>query len=629
LHSAGGSDLSYITMKEQRKLQQSELAATCSNLLLAVVKIDKQNEWMQPHMLEALAAHVLASLDKPALVLSALVILKRILFNQKIKSATIYDCFNKVGELLVTASNEKICGLAGTLYGQFLVEFPHTEKSLMGKILGLLKQAQSSGSALGRSTALNTIHGFINSLSPKLLQDQFGEIVFVTLAARICLEDDARASGMIQSILRTVISKFPDEKRKSTLIEIVFGWTTKSSNPQLLFSSLIAGAGLVGETATAGNLLPKNIMSVWNQLEYLVADQVSEEAKISIRNRGFMAIVRSMESVLSTKVEGVDMSAVIELGLETILTLPDNPLVVLEMVRVVDSCAENIFIKNVSPWSVVMRILRVLTSPHTECTLPLASMTMKAIVGLLPLCEESSAVQEHVAVVATPEEDDEESVEVAPNEMGLFGSSAVAEPSNRIDAPIQVRTSYSMTVALLKKIRYEVRGFMANAADAVIRIASLLKLTVALALAQPAQAPEGETVLSVALDILIRIATMNKAAEEVSLEVPNVNTLFELSVLRRVEQFGCLSKMANGGIEALEKLFNRNNDTVQYFSKTLTSVTSTINKTRRERRISLLNLAISDPAKLARLKLEKSKRKNESKKKSKKISIQKIHGLIH
>jgi hypothetical protein len=66
LHT-GGNDLSFITMKTQRKSTLGEIAATCSNLLLSLVAIDKNQEWMKADMIDTIASHVLASLDKSQL----------------------------------------------------------------------------------------------------------------------------------------------------------------------------------------------------------------------------------------------------------------------------------------------------------------------------------------------------------------------------------------------------------------------------------------------------------------------------------------------------------------------------------------------------------------------------------
>jgi hypothetical protein len=291
-----------------------------------------------------------------------------------------------------------------------------------------------------------------------------------------------------------------------------------------------------------------------------------------------------------------------------------------------------------------MRVLRVLTNDETERTLAIASNAMRAIVGLLPLCDmgeviipEETRVEEvidletrDVEEAINISEDEEESIEVDESDMGLFKSSTPLRDHSRSEtfgAIMSVTGTVSRKVALLKKIRYEVRGMMADAVAAMIRLASLLKLTAAITLSTTPDMDE-EGILPLSLEILVRLATINKAAEEVATEIPEVNSLFELSILRPVEQLGCLSKMANGAIESIERQF-KGEELSAFFTRQLTAVTTVINKGRRDRKISLLNLAVSNPAKAAALKLNKSKRKNEKKKESKKLGIKRIKGLIH
>ena len=165
---------------------------------------------------------------------------------------------------------------------------------------------------------------------------------------------------------------------------------------------------------------------------------------------------------------------------------------------------------------------------------------------------------------------------------------------------------------------------MARSRESTVRLASLLKLTTALTLSAPPS--QEDDVLTISLEILVRLATINKVAEEVSTEVPEVNSLFELSTLRPIEQIGCLCKMANGGIEALEKHFKQS---PAHFTKQLTAVTAGINKGRRDRKISLLNLAVSNPGRLAMLRLQKSKKKTEKRQVAAKEKIKRIKGLIN
>ena len=167
---------------------------------------------------------------------------------------------------------------------------------------------------------------------------------------------------------------------------------------------------------------------------------------------------------------------------------------------------------------------------------------------------------------------------------------------------------------------------MADTRGSIIRLASMLKMTTALVLSTGADIEMNDGILDVSLEIVVRLATVNKTAEDVSVEISEITSLFELSVLRPVEQMGCLSKMANAALEAIERHFQTDSG---YFTKVLTAVTTTINKTRGTRKISLLNLTISNPAKAAAMKLFRSRMKNRKKQVSKKLGLRRLKGMIY
>ena len=650
LHHSG-SDLSFITLKQQRKHQQAEVASTCSSLLLALMA--KEEEWMQPGMLDTLAAHVRASLDKPALQVAALTILRKILLSKKYKSATVYDCLNTVGELLVTATSAKICALCGVLYGQYLVDFPHTPKALMSKIVTLLKQAQSASSAVSRCAALNTIYSFIKALPGKTLQEEYGEIVVVTLAVGMSSEEDATAVSMAKTIVSSVLGRFVDIPKRDRLTEVICNWTSTMTKPQFVF-----GAAEVATLLARESLLPIEkaisvVLAVIRQLPWMISDDI-------VRNKGLLAVVRGVEGMVY--VDNIETSV----GMEKIVQFVAGhllrtegvaPVVTVEVLKLVNAIADSekarsLFsespqidesiiddqmIDSLAPWPLLMRVFRVLTRVETETHLDIASVAMRTIASLLPLTsnsvvEKADEVPIESSFRAPAEEDDsEEEIPVSKADMGLFGQSTASIPlGTKLDTETVVVPVYKSAdsgerlVALLKKIRFEVRGLMAAPREAVIRLASLIKLCAALTLASPAN--DDEDILSTCLEILVRLATINRSAEEVSTEIPEINSLFELSTLRPIQQIGCLSKMANAAIESLEKHYR---PIPAFFTKQLTKVTTLVNKSRKDRKISLLNLAISNPARLATLRLQKSKRKSEKKQIRTKEGIKRIHGMIH
>lgn len=644
LHSSG-SDLSFITLKTQRKHAQSEIASTCSSLLLALVSRDKSEEWMKQDMLDALASHVRASLDKPSLQLAALAILRKILVSKKFKSATVYDCLNTVGELVVTASNPKICGLCGVLYGQFLVDFPHTEKALMSKVLTLLKQAQTASSAVSRCAALNTVYSFVKALPAKTLQDQFAEITVVTLAVGASSEDDTTALGMIKTIIAMIISRYVDQTKRDRLVSVIREWPTRMTKHQFLLGSASVISMLAADNQVPATDAVQVIISVVRQLPYLV-DVAGNDVQTA---KAHLAIIHATESlVVVDRIESVcDMDRVIQFTASHLLKAEDvSPAVVAQGLRLVNMISQtenglkllpelreglevfdNQQIDSIAPWPLLMRVLRVLTRDTTETHLEIASLAMKAIAALLPLTancafaknEASSSPKE----ISTSESEDE--VEVKKSDLGLFAKKTVSvEDESLPTAPAKTADASERLSALLKKLRFEVRGLMKTPRECIIRLASLLKLCTALTLSAPAE--EHEKILGTCLEVLVRLATINKTAEEVSTEIGEVNSLFDLSRLRPIEQIGCLSKMANAAIESLEKHYR---SIPSFFTKQLTKVTTAINKSRKDRKISLMNLAISNPARLAQLRLQKSKKKSERKQIKQKESVKRIKGMIH
>ena len=630
LHHSG-SDLSFITLKQQRKATQAEIASTCSSLLLALISTEDQSDlWLKQDMMDTLAAHVRASLDVSALQVSGLHVLKRILSYKKFKSATLYDCLNSVGQILVTASNPRVCALAGQLYAHFLVEFPHTEKSLMAKLLVLLKQAQTASDALSRCTALNTVFSFVKALPSKTLQDVFGEIIFVSLAVSVSSEEDSNAKEMNLQVLLTIISRFADSVKRNRLVSVVAEWPKSMTKHQFVFSaaevcSLMFQEGFLNATSAASV-----IEDVIRQIPFF------EESPL-VPVQGQIAVVQSVARMLHSQ-ESTTASTPIGKSLQFVLGHilrfeSTNVSVILGALKLAGS-TRKVFLQDIEevensslikdqltgslePWPLMMRVLRVLARETSESNLEIPCVAMRTIAHLLPLCSEHEDVLE-VERRNSLQSDDPE--------LGLFRSSVQETATNGFDESLTVRASSEAVrlSALLKKIRFEVRGLMAKSRESIIRMSSLLKLTTALTLSVTASAKDD--VLEIALEILVRLATINRVAEEVSIEVPNVSSLFELSVLRPIEQIGCVCKMANGAIESLEKHYK---SFPAFFTKQLTAVTASINKDRRTRKISLMNLAVSNPARLATLRLQKSKKKTEKRQVAAKEKIKRIKGLIN
>jgi hypothetical protein len=537
--------------------------------------------------------------------------------------------------------------LCGVLYAQFLVDFAHTEKALMQKVLALLKQAQSASSAVSRCTALNTLHAFVRALPCKALQDVYGEIIFVTLAVNVSAEDDQQAKQMYHQIFTATLRRFTDATKRDRLVAVVANWPQSMTKHQFVFGSVEVSTVLAKDQLLAPATAVDVLLSVIRQLPHLIAPESSDQALLT--TQGLLTIVAGASRVL-TESPVVGTEKLVQFLFHHLLMTDSVAVpVVVEVLRLVNTVsamspglfadaadidstvADDKATESVEPWPVLMRVLWVLTRGTTESHLEVASVAMKTIAGLLPLCSATprlpTAEEAESTVTAEVEESDDE-IEVSTKDLGLFAATAL-QGTKRESESIQVIETKSADAserlaALLKKIRYEVRGLMANPRESVIRLASLIKLAAALTLsATPA---ENDEILGTSLEILIRLATINRSAEEVSTEVQEVNSLFELSTLRPIEQVGCLSKMANGAIESLEKHFK---SFPAFFTKQLTTVTALVNKTRKDRKISLLNLAVSNPARLAMLRLNKSKRKTEKKQIRGKESVKRIKGLIH
>jgi hypothetical protein len=639
----GGSDLSFITLKQQRKTQTSDIAVTCSSLLLSLVNSEQQaDQWLNTDMLETLAAHVRASLDKPSLQVAALAILKKLLVAKKHRSATIYDCLKLVSDLIVTASNPKVCALCGHLYAQFLIDFPHTDKALSEKLVMLLKQGYSASSALSRCTALNTVHSFARALPVKMLQETFGEIIVVTLAVNVAAEEDVKVREMMYDTITLVLSRFKDDVKRNRLIDAIAQWPGSMTKYQFVLGAaeiltLLTQSGLVNSEKSVAV-----VQSVVRQIPFLIVPTSMDSHQLS--SRGFSVVVRSVQRMISSLGDSGEGLKLVQFIAGHLLSCPDVSVhVVTDVLRFVnhvtasDQAGKKLFtelpqdeesvrltdsqvIESCAPWPLLMRILRVLVRDTTEQFLEIPSLAMRAIAGLVSFESSGKPIKKSAQEVVVAASDDE--VELSKTEMGLFGKEEAKIETEQVEIRVEVNKSERL-VSLMKKIRYEVRGLMAKPREACIRLASLLKLTAALTLSIPAAEDEG--LLSVSLETLIRLATINRTAEEMSTEVPEVNSLFELSVLRPIEQIGCLSKMANTALESIEKHYK---DHAGLFSKQLTQITTVINKTRRDRKISLLNLAVSNPARLAMLRLQKSKKKTDKRQAKAKENVKRIKGLI-
>ena len=571
-------------------------------------------------MLEALAAHVLSSLDNSGLQWSSLLILRKVLLTRKsfaAKSATVYSCLNKVGELVTTASSEKVAAVSGTMYGRFLVEFAHSEKSLIAKVTMLLKQAQS-GSILSRKTALNTIFSFVKALTGRQVQDQFGELIVVTLSVRIASEEDKDAANMIVEIVELCLEKFLDEKRRLAVCTTISEWAEKMTKWQFVFSSMEISSRVFAHHDGWSKNSVQIIDSVVRQLPFL-----SEQGE-GVETRGLVGIVRAVDSL--TRTGAPELGRLVEYVAGDLLNnRTADPLVTGEALKLVFSLsqrpetAKSFFVESsdlIASWPLMMRVLHVLCSDTVESHLDLASVAMKTVANLLPLTYQELEFGKSVEDVENPSE-----------EMGIFKSSESCPLDDELTTSVP-RCEFDRLAALLKKIRYDVRKLMGRSRDSIIRLASLLKLTAALTLGCVATS-ESE-ILSISLEILIRLATINKTAEEVSIEMEKkkVNSLFDLSILRPIEQIGYLSKMSNTALETIERHYTSAN-LAGFFTKQLTSVTTTINADRKIRKISLMNLAISNPQRMAMLRLQKSKKKSIKSQANKKESIKRIKGMIH
>lgn len=637
LHHSG-SDLSFITLKQQKKVAQAAIASTCSSLLLSLISTEDQSEiWLNQAMMDTLASHVRASLDVSALQVSGLQLLRKLISFKKFRSATLYDCFKSVGDLLVTASNQKVCALAGQLYAHFLVDFPHTEKSLMAKLLGILKQSQTASEALSRCTALNTLYIFVKVVPGKTLQDVFGEIIFVSLSVMVSSEEDANTKEMLSKVLLLVVSRFVDPVKRNRLLTVITEWPQTMTKHQFVFSSPEVASLVYQEGLLPIEIAAPVVDNVIRQLPFFETESVGVQGNLSV----IKSVSRlANSSAVSSSCQMLGKSLQFVLG-HTLRVESAHVSVVVEALKLAGSVRKDLIVQDSSeemesltlikdqltgslePWPLMMRVLRVLLRDSTESNLEIACVAMRSIAYLLPLCSGDSnqeePTQECVAKIPTSP--------VVDPELGLFNSAIQIETSNSgIDESITVRnmTESERLCALLKKIRFEVRRLMAKSRESIVRLASLLKLTTALLLSLVPT--EGDDVLFTALEVLVRLATINKVAEEVSTEVPEVNSLFELSILRPIEQIGCLCKMANGAIESIEKHFRT---IPAFFTKQLTAATASINKGRRDRKISLLNLAVSNPGRLAMLRLQKSKKKTEKRQIAAKEKVKRIRGLMN
>jgi hypothetical protein len=603
----GGSDLSFTTLKQQRKAQSVEVASTCASLLLTLVSVD--TKWVEKDMMETLAAHVLASLDKPALQLSSLQLLRKLFLGNKgtkFRSATVYDCFRIVGELIANATNTRVCELCGPLYAQFLLEFPHTQESITDKVLNLVQHATNASASISRSTALNALHAFVRTVPVDSLQDVYGPLMFVTLSANLSSEDDVGTNQLVERLLVSVVQKFRDVTKRERLIEIITKWPTSQTKHQfvlgsVLVSSLLAGAELM-EPAKSVQV----IVSVLEQLRFRPKNPVVEE-RLTVREsdespdqeeyesnlffesdvvvQGHVFLVQALGRLLESKVDTGDLQPLLEYVFIDLLNKKsaEHVPIVVEVLKLLTEIAcspqRALYILTeanaLAPWVTLMRVMALLTTNTAETQFSVAPLSCKAIVSLLPLCPERTGESGRLA-------------------------------------------------ALLNKIRYEARRLIGRAKDSVIRLYSLLKLTTSLVLS--AASIEDEAVIRPALDVLYRLKTINKAGEELSKEVGTIESAFELSVMRPIEQLGCLYKMASLALEALEKHYKAHE---KFFTKQVTSVMLEMNKARRERKRTKMEAAVRDPQKYADEKTKKLKRKSVKRQERAKENVKRLKGLIN
>ena len=626
-----------------------EIATTCTRLLVALLLARSKSgaskqleeeffnkDGSPSELADALVSHILTGLDRKALQGSVLMLLKRVIMRRKVKISSVYDCCEKAGELLITASSPQIAGLAGNVYARFMVDYEHSDGGLSKRLSFLMKHLGSPSNPEVRKNFANALHSFVVAVSSKVLQSNFAAMIVLPCVAQTATETDVGVRQMLGSLVEAILNKIDSDSRKS-IIAVIAGWPSVSPKWQLHLAALNSVAKLVKVRDVLGSQKGLEIAGniIKGQVDLL--KEVPENTRANILASALKGVedIVTVSPTISVPVSVVKYTLELASDLEIC-----NPQLVAQSLALLPKIATK-----GQDWNkIVASLLKRLDveATFTEENVMVAQGVLRAIVALIGLCGDSVESHEPVELIdesvveeimseddsdeqvsedeesihdgimdesSSSEEDEVVAALIDRNELGLFVKDHIsASPEDTVSAGV---TNSRFLRWLLVRMSFLMRSLMRTPPKSVIRLAVIVKLSMALITGCQAESTNASELIRPVLSILVRLSTIrlfHRETAEDEDELANVSTLASLYTLPQNRQLHAIVKIAEEGLGQLESFCKANGWGTVYATE-LSLVRGAVQQKRSERRIDRKVMAVREPERFAGLKIKKNEAK--------------------
>lgn len=242
----------------------SEIVGTCTKTLATLLRKRVSSDWfnrvhdkqlseiedvdmsiaktaLKSTFLEALVGQIHASLDHDGLRPSSLLLLSRVLLHQKVEIPAVYECVERVGEVLIRGGDTITSKRCAQIYVEFMMDYPHEDKALQNKLTFLVRNLGFNEEG-GRRSVINALYMVVNQFPVELLTKRFGALIFVPVVARLPQETDDQARKMLEVLILALFGRV-DKNTRNQLLALALRW--KTSDKALLKIALAELLALV------------------------------------------------------------------------------------------------------------------------------------------------------------------------------------------------------------------------------------------------------------------------------------------------------------------------------------------------------------------------------------------------
>lgn len=162
---------------------------------------------------QAIVAQIRTALDDYKLAPSAIALFKRVVLAQQKRGvldedadvrASVYECADRLGELVVQSHTANLADAAGRAYIQFILQFPMDKKVQSLRVSHLLKNL-GYGSEIGRNAVMNGLHRFVLGCPKDILLNDYAPLVILSIGARLGVETEPLARKLASVLLNETL----------------------------------------------------------------------------------------------------------------------------------------------------------------------------------------------------------------------------------------------------------------------------------------------------------------------------------------------------------------------------------------------------------------------------------------